>query len=203
MKKRIFTLSIIIISLLLLIPIPLNLKDGGSTEYKALLYKITKVHRLNEKSITGYEEGWQVEILGFKIYNKIVYEARKNKFEIGEISNIIPSLDKGVSLLMKELKNPNATFILRNDTGRLLDISPDWSLEVKQNEFWYKVIKQNTFVNEIAYYTNANLENEIQLSGFETLIKGEYRYIMYVSFHDEFSNGLYNGFYVAKEFTIK
>ena len=50
-------------------PIPNRLKDGGSIEYISLVYKITKVHRLNALSITGYEDGWIIEILGFEIYN--------------------------------------------------------------------------------------------------------------------------------------
>ncbi len=38
---------VIIMIALLFIPIPYHLKDGGSVEYKALLYKITDVHCLN------------------------------------------------------------------------------------------------------------------------------------------------------------
>ena len=41
-KKKIILILIIII--LMLIPIPTKLKDGTSTEYKALLYSITKYH---------------------------------------------------------------------------------------------------------------------------------------------------------------
>ena len=45
MKKFIIALIIILV-LILLIPIPNHLKDGGTVEYKALLYKISKVHKL-------------------------------------------------------------------------------------------------------------------------------------------------------------
>lgn len=70
MKKKIIIIVIIITALIMLIPIPNRLKDGGSVEYRALIYKITKVHRLNELSITGYEDGWIIEILGIEIYNE-------------------------------------------------------------------------------------------------------------------------------------
>lgn len=67
-KKLIITLIILI---LILTPIKFKLKDGGSTEYKAILYTVTKIHRLSEKLETGYEDGLKIEILGIQIYNKI------------------------------------------------------------------------------------------------------------------------------------
>ena len=48
MEKKTILFIILGIILLMLIPIPNRIKDGGSIEYKAILYKITKVHRLNE-----------------------------------------------------------------------------------------------------------------------------------------------------------
>ena len=46
MKKKTIIFIIIVILLILLIPIPMHLNDGGTIEYKALTYKISKVHRL-------------------------------------------------------------------------------------------------------------------------------------------------------------
>jgi len=69
MKKRIIIIFVIIL-LICLMPIPNRLKDGGSIEYISLVYKITKVHRLNALSITGYEDGWIIEIFGVEIYNE-------------------------------------------------------------------------------------------------------------------------------------
>jgi len=71
MKKRIVTIVAIVILLILLVPIPFNLKDGGTVEYKALTYKISKIHRLNVNSLTGYEDGIIIEVFGIKIYEKI------------------------------------------------------------------------------------------------------------------------------------
>lgn len=71
MKKKVIIVGIIVVLLILLIPIPIHLRDGGTVEYKALLYKISNVHRLNTNSLTGYEDGTIIEILGIKIYEKI------------------------------------------------------------------------------------------------------------------------------------
>lgn len=66
-KKKIILILIIII--LMLIPIPTKLKDGTSTEYKALLYSITKYHIINQDSIKGYDDGFKIKILGITIYD--------------------------------------------------------------------------------------------------------------------------------------
>ena len=63
-NKMIRKIAIIVLIIILLIPIPTRLKDGGSIEYKTLFYKYTKIHRLNEKSSTGYEDGWELKIFG-------------------------------------------------------------------------------------------------------------------------------------------
>ena len=68
-KKKIILILIIII--LMLIPIPTKLKDGTSTEYKALLYSITKYHIINQDSIRGYDDGFKIKILGMTIYDNI------------------------------------------------------------------------------------------------------------------------------------
>ena len=77
MKKFIIALIIILV-LILLIPIPNHLKDGGTVEYKAILYKISKVHKLisleemeEEGKVKEYDDGIIIEILGFEIYNNV------------------------------------------------------------------------------------------------------------------------------------
>lgn len=70
-KKKIILILILIIIILMLIPIPTKLKDGTSTEYKALLYSITKYHIINQDSIKGYDDGFKIKILGITIYDNI------------------------------------------------------------------------------------------------------------------------------------
>lgn len=62
---------IIIIALILLFPIPMRLKDGGSIKFQAALYSITKYHKLNHETETGYVDGIGVKILGVEIVNTI------------------------------------------------------------------------------------------------------------------------------------
>ena len=72
MKKKVIIFIIIIVILILLFPIPMHLKDGGSVEYKALLYTITKYHKLapiEEGKDVKYIDGIGIEILGKEIYN--------------------------------------------------------------------------------------------------------------------------------------
>ena len=69
--KKLLAGICIVLALLLLIPIPLRLKDGGSVEYKALLYSVTDVHRLTPESESGYLEGTVIEILGMEVFNNV------------------------------------------------------------------------------------------------------------------------------------
>lgn len=70
MKKKVILTAIILIAIILLFPIPMRLKDGGSIEYKALLYKITDYHKLAPvESDTGYIDGIGIEIFGVEIFN--------------------------------------------------------------------------------------------------------------------------------------
>lgn len=71
MKKKVIVIVIVIVFLVLFVPIPMHLKDGGTVEYKALTYKVSKIHRTNPYSLTGYEDGIVVEVFGIKVYEKI------------------------------------------------------------------------------------------------------------------------------------
>lgn len=69
MKKKSILIVIIIIVLILLFPIPMRLKDGGSIRFQALLYSVTKYHRLDYSTESGYVDGIGIEILGAEILN--------------------------------------------------------------------------------------------------------------------------------------
>lgn len=70
-EKKILIAVIVIILLVLLIPIPMRLKDGGTIEYKALIYTVSKVHKLNHNSASGYDNGLIIKIFGKEIYNNV------------------------------------------------------------------------------------------------------------------------------------
>lgn len=69
MKKKIILIVVIVIALILLLPIPMKLKDGGSIEFQALLYTVTKYHKLDESAENGYVDGIGIKILGMEIFN--------------------------------------------------------------------------------------------------------------------------------------
>ncbi len=78
MKKKVIIISVILLLLILLFPIKNHLKDGGTVEYKAILYKVSKVKRLisieemeQEGKIKEYDTGIIIEILGFEVYNNV------------------------------------------------------------------------------------------------------------------------------------
>lgn len=51
------------------VSIPIKLKDGGSIEYKSLVYEVTKVYRAVLGSKTAYADGIIIEIFEFSIFN--------------------------------------------------------------------------------------------------------------------------------------
>ena len=72
MKKKLRIALIIIVALILLFPMPFGVDDGGTVVYNALLYKVSKVHRLNSQGREyPYLEGTIVEVLGITIYNDV------------------------------------------------------------------------------------------------------------------------------------
>ena len=76
MKKKTMIVIGVLIAILLLFPIPLKMKDGGSVVYKAILYKVSDVHSLVdslEETENGkeYNEGIIIEILGFEVFNNV------------------------------------------------------------------------------------------------------------------------------------
>ena len=62
---------VILLALVLMIPIPIHMKDGGTVEYRAVLYRVTDVHRIHHEIDGGYIDGTVVEILGMEIYNNV------------------------------------------------------------------------------------------------------------------------------------
>ena len=70
MKKAIVIVCILI-ALVLLIPFPTRLKDGGTVHYDAILYDVYDVHRLSVDEGKDFDEGIVVEILGYEIFNNV------------------------------------------------------------------------------------------------------------------------------------
>lgn len=77
MRKKVFAIVAVLALVILLFPIRMNLKDGGSVQYKSLTYSITKVHSMisEEEAIGGkvkpYDDGFVVKILGIKVFDNV------------------------------------------------------------------------------------------------------------------------------------
>lgn len=54
----------------LLVPTKYGIDDGGSVEYRAVLYSVTRYHVLRMDG-TGYDEGWRVEALGVELFDSL------------------------------------------------------------------------------------------------------------------------------------
>ena len=73
MRKKVVTGICILLAIVLLIPIPMRLKDGGTVVYHAVLYQVEDVHRLGavDTAEDEYLEGMIVSILGMEVYNSV------------------------------------------------------------------------------------------------------------------------------------
>jgi len=65
-KKLIISFIIIFLLLILLFPVRIVYRDGGTVHYKAVLYEVTKYHI----GVGEYIGGWNVKIFGFEIYDE-------------------------------------------------------------------------------------------------------------------------------------
>lgn len=139
MKKKILIAVIVIILLVLLVPIPMRLRDGGTIEYKALIYTISKVHRLNHNSKSGYDNGLIIKIFGKEIYNNV-----PNNITGTYSEEIEKNYSKIIDNINIELSIPN-----------------DWNYEeTPQNEennsykFALKLYKNEESKNAVLYFYN-------------------------------------------------
>ena len=190
MKKKVFIIVLLSVLLVLLVPIPLRLKDGGSVKYKAFLYEVMDVKRLNFNSKTGYEEGFIIKILGVEIFNNVSYEPVK----------LVYGVD-GVSMKIKEgsLTETKAVVIIEDLNKNKYVYGEEFFLEKKENDNWIRLTPNNYDYgfNEIGYVINE--DNKLELIQdwskiYGVLGKGKYRLVKNV-----FDNG-YKYFFV--EFDI-
>jgi hypothetical protein len=131
-KKNILIIAIIVLLVILLFPFKINrLRDGGTVEYKALLYKLTDYHKFGTD--TEYVEGIKFEILGKEIFNNTtMYHIEKN-----------PETDKKVKLkdLKITAKNVDTTKLVKFDgvlygkSNALIDYAGDLNKSIGKIDF--------------------------------------------------------------------
>ena len=178
-KKKIIIIVAIVIFVLMLIPIPTRWKNGV-TEYKAILYKYTKVHTPSEISFTGYEDGWELKILGIRVGGNISADERLKHNENTEQKN-----DGSVLIEIKEdtRTTKGATFIIKNATDEEYAYGPTYTIEKFENQTWKEI---DTLTgdpltwNSIVYSLKAHDEKEFIIDwslGYGELKSGTYRLV--------------------------
>lgn len=169
-KKKIILILIIII--LMLIPIPTKLKDGTSTEYKALLYSITKYHIINQDSIKGYDDGFKIKILGITIYDNI------NTYLTAEHVINIRSNDK----------------IIKAETGSFCYKSGECVDKIDFQEFNYDIIS-SYYENKLSIENLDGMIKSVELFDYQTK-----KYIdMTIKYTNDYINTpKVNGIYIFK-----
>ena len=131
MKKKVFIIIAIIIAVILLVPIPHRLKDGGSVEYKAILYTVKSVHQIDHNSEFRYIEGTIVKILGVEVFNNTEEKTYpKNNSKGGSKNNEIALNEPPALTLIYGKENINAlrgttSWTYVNDDGTSTGIESD------------------------------------------------------------------------------
>ena len=155
MNKKIIIL-IVIVLIILLIPFKNRLKDGGSIQYKAIIYDITKVHRIIEKSSTGYEDGLIIKVLGFQIYNVINTYVNTDSNLVGRWS----SKDNSVIKIVKEYSGNTPIYDNNNIVGYWLDISENGKYIIYYLDIDDKSRSDFNYINNMVEKGKYNIDNK-------------------------------------------
>ena len=78
-KKTKIIIALILVMVVLLIPIPRNLPDGGSVSYKSLTYEVVKIHQPSDTTnytnpnydLVEYVDGLEIKVFCKTIYLKV------------------------------------------------------------------------------------------------------------------------------------
>lgn len=71
MKRKLITIILLIVAVILVVPIGSHYKDGGTVRYNAVLWGVTKHHGITFDSDgnMGYNTGTTIRILCFDVYS--------------------------------------------------------------------------------------------------------------------------------------
>lgn len=178
-KKKMIVIVAIVIFVIMLIPIPTRWKNGV-TEYKAILYKYTKVHTPSEISFTGYEDGWELKILGLRVGGNIKTDEILKTNENSEQKNI-----GSVLLEVKEetRTSKGAIFIIKNTTNEEYAYGESYTIEKFENKSWKELetlTGQPLTWNSVIYTIKSSEEKELYIDwslGYGELKSGTYRLV--------------------------
>lgn len=98
--KRIIIAACILVALVLLVPIPMRMRDGGTVHYNALLYDVYDMHRISteDESSVEYVDGVIIEIVGIAVFDNTKAEVASDQdgtnenaqkcFFVGKVTDI-------------------------------------------------------------------------------------------------------------------
>ena len=75
-KTKIMIALLMLGMVILLVPIPRNLPDGGSVRYKSLTYEVIQIHQPSDTTNytnPNYDLGEYVDGLEIKVFGKTIY----------------------------------------------------------------------------------------------------------------------------------
>ncbi len=186
MKKKFIIIALICILAILIIPIPSQLNDGGSVQYTAILYRITKYHRINEQAVSGYTDGIGIKILGFEVFNN----CRTVMKTENELENITTDI--------KDITPSSATLIITDNNSPMKVYGAWYRIDKQVNNEWVElkpIIDEYGF-NDLGYMGNEETKQVIFDVKWEWLYgklpQGKYRIVkevgnkyIYASFNIE------------------
>ena len=191
MKKRIGFILLLIVLLILFVPVRIQYKDGGSVEYKAILYQVIDVKKLNESSTTGYEEGIIIKIFGLEVFNNVEYEVVVRVHHID-----------GVTMKIKDntLTSTSMVIIIEDLNDEKLVFGEEFYIEKKDNDKWIILdpITDDYGFNEIGYLVGDDNKLEMKQDWskiYGKLDKGNYRLVKNVYRGNQF-------LYISVEFSL-
>ena len=71
-KKSVIFIAAVLVASVLLIPVPLYAKDGGTVTYQAILYSVTYYHSI--KHPEGFYTGTEIKILGITVFENTTFD---------------------------------------------------------------------------------------------------------------------------------
>lgn len=183
MKKKIVIGIVVFFMLVLLVPIRMQMKDGGSVQYKAVIYSVTKYHQITLKEgsgedgivESGYRVGWGVEILGLEIFNNVKYvsDTKSNNSVEDNQSDFLKSLPEDYTL-----EDARIDGCVCFDNGDITEGQKIW------DEFVNATNKQEDATVRLAFYYS--LDEEQCDSEYYESVKDEYPvlYIQELTYKD-------------------
>ena len=181
MKKKIVIGIVVFFMLVLLVPIRLQMKDGGSVQYKAVLYSVTKYHQItmemddeNEGIVdSGHLDGWGIEILGIEIFNNTKYVSDADSIQENQ-TDFLKNISEDYTL-----EDARIDGCVCFDNGDITEGQKIW------DEFVNATEKQEDAIVRLAFYYS--LDEEQCAPEYYESVKDEYPvlYIQELTYKDD------------------